>query len=778
MNEAVIRKHYNFLNHAKQTEIRVLGKHYLHGKSFFVDNGGDFVRKVTSFNYDNDVFVGINEREENSKSDKNVTSCEVIPIDVDSLEKKDIKQVEEKLEDIGLKYSHKVMSGNGVHYYIPIKCITDNREIHLILRKAKSLFKTLKMKFDPQIYNPERVMRIWGTDNKKRGESKEVTIVEEKALNESEILNNYNIVASYYVKEYQSQKKIGNQQKICPIIEYIFLNTIEKENVKKNNKLFKNAAVFFYKRLGNSQATKDILIRIAKRQNHNPNEILGWLKKVKEEAITDFYCGELRDWQEEHEINIHDCNSCDYFKDIRYFKEEILELVVRDNKKIEATEKMAEDFLSEEHVFTTRNDEKSETWIYKDGIYVPQARTYTKEYCRKVLGPAYTPYLCNQVIAKIEADTFIKQEDLFINEDVNKIALKNGILNLKTKKLEPFNHKYKFFNKIPVEFKPKNDCPSIKKFLGEVLKSDEDIKVMQEIFGYLLYRDYKIEKALMMTGDGRNGKGKTTELMKRFIGAENCANIPLDALEKDNFAMSELFNKMANLSADISNTALKNTGEFKKLTGHDLVSASRKFLTKVNFVNYAKMIFCANELPTTNDITTAFFNRWVMIDFIYTFLSQKEINALPPNEKQNVKLADTGIIEKISTPEELSGLLNWALEGLDRLLEKGDFSYSTSTQEVKTNWLRKSSSFNAFLMDEIKEDYESRIKKRDLREAYARYCKKHKLRMVSDFKIKEILTTTFGVTDGRDQSNPIVVSFWEGIKFKEKNIGNIRDIGE
>ena len=123
----------------------------------------------------------------------------------------------------------------------------------------------------------------------------------------------------------------------------------------------------------------------------------------------------------------------------------------------------------------------------------------------------------------------------------------------------------------------------------------------------------------MFSGSGRNGKGKTVELMKRFIGAQNCANITLQSLEKDNFSMGELFNKMANLGADISSSALKETGKFKNLTGHDLVSAQRKFLTQVHFVNYAKMIFCANELPQTSDITIAFFNRWIIIDFPYTF---------------------------------------------------------------------------------------------------------------------------------------------------------------
>ena len=68
----------------------------------------------------------------------------------------------------------------------------------------------------------------------------------------------------------------------------------------------------------------------------------------------------------------------------------------------------------------------------------------------------------------------------------------------------------------------------------------------------------------MCLGSGRNGKGKTLELMKHFIGVENCAEINLESMEKDIYSIGELFKKNANLCGDLSKTALKHTGEFKK----------------------------------------------------------------------------------------------------------------------------------------------------------------------------------------------------------------------
>ena len=429
-----------------------------------------------------------------------------------------------------------------------------------------------------------------------------------------------------------------------------------------------------------------------------------------------------------------------------------------------ATEMMVQDIMKNNHIYTTRDDEKSEMWIYYEGIYVPQGRTFIKEYCRKILDQAYTTHLCNQVIAKIEADTYIDQKDFFNNDHPDEIAVENGILNVLSRSLRPFDPNTIFFNKIPNKYTPQAHCEAIISHLKAVLKYEEDLPVIQELFGYLLYKRYNIEKAFMFLGNGRNGKGKTLDIMKRFIGPENCSNISLEQIENESFAMGELFNKMANLAGDISKTSLKNTGRFKGLTGRDLMSAPRKFLPMVHFVNYAKMIFCANDLPMTYDTSPAFWNRWLLIEFPYTFISQKEYDSLKLTEPNGYKIADPDIVEKVTSPMEMQGLLCWSLEGLDRLLKQGDFSYSKNTAEVQDLWMRKSDSFNAFAMDFLVYDYENTIKKSDLRQFYAEFCMKNGLKPCSDKVILHVLTTNFGAYDTRIGDERC----WKGIRYNIK----------
>lgn len=412
-------------------------------------------------------------------------------------------------------------------------------------------------------------------------------------------------------------------------------------------------------------------------------------------------------------------------------KIEILEnLNGKKREKQHATEVMAQAILQEEWIKTIRDDKIDEIWIYRDGVYVPNGISYLKEYCREVLGKAYDVYVANNVLNKIKVDTLIDAKDFFNQNNHEEIAVNNGILNLKTGKLSDFSPDKIFFQKIKVNYVPNADCPKIKEHLAAVLKNaEEDSKIFFEIVGWCLYKKYVPEKAIMGTGCGRNGKSKTWELVKNFLGEGNVSSVPLQELDVDGFAASNLLNKLANIAPDLPSVSLESTSTFKSLTGQDYVSANRKFLPRIDFKNYAKLIFSCNQLPITEDITPAFWNRWVILEFPFTFISQKEFNLLSQDEKDkgNYKLANPFVLDGLLAAEELSGLLNNALEGLARLLRQGDFSSSKSVKDIQTLWTRKADSFAAFYED-CCEEKDNRLYASDLQKSYISYCKKYKVK--------------------------------------------------
>jgi putative DNA primase/helicase len=207
------------------------------------------------------------------------------------------------------------------------------------------------------------------------------------------------------------------------------------------------------------------------------------------------------------------------------------------------------------------------------------------------------------------------------------------------------------------------------------------------------------------------------------------------------------------------------------LTGRDPIQAARKYLSRLPFVSYAKQIFACNELPFTHDLTDAFFDRWIILNFPFRFLPQKEIQEDPINQNENTKVQDPNIIDKISTDSEMSGLLNWALEGLERLFTNKAFSFSPSTSETRNTWLRKSDSCLAFVMDYIESDYENYIIKSDFKAKYAAYCKLHKVDISDDKQILQVLTTHAGASDDRKsidiEGSTKQRAVWNGIRFKD-----------
>jgi putative DNA primase/helicase len=244
-------------------------------------------------------------------------------------------------------------------------------------------------------------------------------------------------------------------------------------------------------------------------------------------------------------------------------------------------------------------------------------------------------------------------------------------------------------------------------------------------------------------------------------------------MNEESFDVWELFGKMVNICGDLSKTDLKETGMFKMLVGRDTISARRKFLNVIKFVNHAKLTFACNELPRVYDTTDGFWTKWVVLDFPYKFVSQEEYDKSNDVERINLRVMNPDIIEHISTPSELSGLLNAALDGLSRLLKNKDFSVTAGTKEIKEMWVRKSDSFMSFCMDCLQEDFEYFMPKGVLRKVYSLYCKKYKIKGVSDKSIKATLEEEFGVSESKRSLKDEQVHCWDGIKF---NIQGIHDI--
>lgn len=434
----------------------------------------------------------------------------------------------------------------------------------------------------------------------------------------------------------------------------------------------------------------------------------------------------------------------------------------------DGTEILVKIILETNHIYTTKVDKAQEVFIYKDGIYTPEGEADIRQQLRIIMEENYNEWLASQVLAKIKTDTFISPDLLFKENNIWEIAVENGILDLKEINLIPFSPYKIFFNKLPVKYNPLSMINKIDVFLSDILACEDDKKVFYELAGFSLVKDYFLEKAFMFVGNGRNGKSKCIELLKKLIGVENCASVPLSSITSNSPFVQSLWRKHFNIAGDINSSDLKETAMFKQLTGRDIISANRKYKNIIQFTNYAKMVFACNELPRVYDYSDGFWERWVLLEFPYHFVEESIYNS--KDKKDNMKIKNPNILEEISSDEEMSGLLNEAIIGLHTILKNKKFTYTKGTLEVKNKWIRKADSFMAFCMDCIEENYEYKISKNKLRSEYKKYCKKHKVIGCGDKNIKATLQENFGAGEGYFvvENNNIQENCWVGITLKEE----------
>ena len=410
--------------------------------------------------------------------------------------------------------------------------------------------------------------------------------------------------------------------------------------------------------------------------------------------------------------------------------------------------KLLADYIMERHTFITMMDNE-ETYVYVDGFYQPLGDVLIKKAVKEALGEDYRKNRALEVLDFIKVSTYTKRRE----EQPHLIPLENGVLDVGKEPFELKKHspEYMFFNKLPVKYDPEADCPAIKKFMREITNSEEDITLLEEVIGFCLYREYFIAKALMLVGDGSNGKSTFLNMVKKFLGTVNVSGRSLQDLELHRFAKADLHTKLANIYADLPDKALQSTGTFKMLTGRDLIAAEKKFQRTFHFENYAKLMFSANKVPEAYDDTSAFFRRWLIVVFPKAFIGKE---------------ADPYILDKLTTETELSGLLNLALAGLKKLKATGQFSTSKTTEEIKEDYIRKSSPIAAFVLDCLETDSDAFIEKKALYAVFAEYCRGLKLPTVTQDTFFKNLPKHAAISEYRPTIKKQRFTAFKGMRYR------------
>lgn len=270
--------------------------------------------------------------------------------------------------------------------------------------------------------------------------------------------------------------------------------------------------------------------------------------------------------------------------------------------------------------------------------------------------------------------------------DVVLINLRNGTFEVTPDKtiLRPFNASDFITYQLPFNYDPSAEAPLFHKYLDRVLPEKERQMVLAEFMGYVFMkhggRTLKEEKALVLFGPGANGKSVFHEIVTALLGSKNISSYSLQALTNESgYFRAMIANTLVNYASEISGNL--NTAIFKQLCSGEPVEARLPYGQPFTLSQYAKLIFNCNQLPHDVEHTRAYFRRFLIIPF----------DVIIPEPEQDKQL-HTKIIDN-----ELSGVFNWILEGLHRLLKNRRFTYCEAIQLAAEDYERSSDSVRMFL---------------------------------------------------------------------------------
>ena len=247
-------------------------------------------------------------------------------------------------------------------------------------------------------------------------------------------------------------------------------------------------------------------------------------------------------------------------------------------------------------------------------------------------------------------------------------------------------------------------------------------ETMGAIFAGVMHR---YQKVLLLYGYGRNGKGVLTRILRHLVPDENATAVsPFDWKRKESIA--ELAGKMLNLVSELPRDLPIPASEFKNVTGGDDVMGRFLYQNSFRFKPTVSHVFSSNHLIKTNDHRHGFYDRWIMVMFGGTV-----------NESDRIPDLDQIIVDA-----ELPQILNWALEGAQRVIRNNGFTLTDKHHRLMEQWKLQVDSVKAFLEDDdwVEVDVTNKVERSQLYRVYKNWCEEHGYRPEGKHTFFEMVT--------------------------------------
>jgi P4 family phage/plasmid primase-like protien len=429
---------------------------------------------------------------------------------------------------------------------------------------------------------------------------------------------------------------------------------------------------------------------------------------------------------------------------------------------------------------------QGDVYKFASGVYSVYSRSDLKQECLRYLQESgllkrrkkKTEFI-NLFHRHVEALIHLDAQAVSLNCDLSDRSRRRYVINTKNGMLifdsiySPSNvrsedHSAKWFttNQMPFAYDPSAECPRFKSFLNEMLPDQEAQSLLFEFFGLCLVPITTFGKALILVGEGANGKSVIVTVLAELLGPLNTSYVGLEAFNPARtFPLAATVGKLANIVEDMNEIEKVAEGLLKSFVTGAKLTVERKHRDPQNILPTARLVFATNNLPRFTDSSEGIYRRLIVLPMR---------NQLLDPSKQDRNLIDG---QWWRDSGELPGIFNEALKGLARLMKRGRFQeLDTSLNEITKLRVANSSS-REFLTQflECAQESES-MSTRILYIFYQRFCKENGYHSCASNRFAREVERSFpGIQKSQSKRRDSVgkrTHFWLGLKEKEQGILN------
>jgi phage/plasmid-associated DNA primase len=324
------------------------------------------------------------------------------------------------------------------------------------------------------------------------------------------------------------------------------------------------------------------------------------------------------------------------------------------------------------------------------------------------------------------------------------INLKNGVLrpayNGDKVDFELIEHSpdYYYLYQADFKFKPEADNAVFEEILSNMLDPEPARALLRNISAAFDMKTIRLKhtralRALILNGQGSNGKDSLRTWCSLLFGKEAFSNVPLQVLKRADsnreFQINDLARAKINWASENAKVMIDSCQLVKQIITGDPIVIEKKHKEPFTFEPEIVMLFNSNDMPSFESLAEAIQTRYAIVPFPYVFKSNPN-PALSYERLADPKLKHDPIFLK---EHIMPSFLNALIREFKLLLKDGiDYKYQ---QSIMDDIREDNNHFFSFLQDMnyIECDPELGLTPSEIYDSYREWCINEKFIIVEGY---------------------------------------------